>query len=137
MKRGCHEPDGACPDSIRRRGRRSPGDGCAITVHRILGPWYRELIYRRAFALELDEQGLRYETEKRILVPYRDHHIDGHRLDFIGERCVVVELKSVPMVKALHRLQVRSYLKATGLRLGFVMNFNEEILTRGLKRVVL
>ena len=58
-------------------------------------------------------------------MPYKDRSIDEHRVDFIIERCVIVELKSVPMVKELHRMQVRWYLKATGLRLGYVMNFNE------------
>ena len=111
--------------------------GCAITVHRILGPGYKEAIYVCAFCLELDEQGLKYEREKKILVPYKRWQIDGHRLDLIIEGCVIVELKAIPCLREVHRMQVLSYLKATGLRLGYVMNFNSAILQHGLKRVVL
>jgi GxxExxY protein len=111
--------------------------GCAITVHRILGPGFKEPIYSRALRLELDDVGLTYECEKRILVPYRSWEIPGHRLDLIVGGCVVVELKAVPRLSEIHRLQVVSYLKATGLRLGYVLNFNAEVLRHGIKRVVL
>ena len=111
--------------------------GCGQTVHKILGPGFKELIYQRAFALELDAQGLRFECEKKILVPYRDQLIDGHRLDLVIEGVVIVELKAIPRVTELHRRQVLSYLKATGLRLGYVMNFNAEVLKDGVRRVVL
>ena len=111
--------------------------GCGIAVHRLLGPGYKELIYQRAFAIELEEQGLAYDSEKRIAVPYKGRMIGGHKVDFLVAGCVIVEIKSVPMVKEVHRLQVRSYLKAAGLRLGYVMNFNQETFTAGCKRVVL
>jgi GxxExxY protein len=111
--------------------------GCGITVHRILGPGYREAIYERAYCLELDEAGLKFESEKRILVPYKRWQLPGHTLDLIVEDCVIVELKAVPRLAEVHRLQVLSYLKATGLRLGFVMNFNVEVLRHGTKRVIL
>ena len=86
---------------------------------------------------DLEEQGLRFECEKKILVPYKDHLIDGHRLDLIIEGVVIVELKAIPRITELHRRQVLSYLKATGLRLGYVMNFNSEVIQNGTKRVVL
>jgi GxxExxY protein len=111
--------------------------GCGQTVHKILGPGFREMIYQRAFCLELDAQSLRFECEKKILVPYKGHLIDGHRLDLIVEGVVIVELKAIPRLTELHRKQVLSYLKATGLRLGYVMNFNSEVLKDGLRRVVL
>lgn len=111
--------------------------GCGLTVHKILGPGFKEMIYQRAFCLELDAQGLKFECEKKILVPYKDHLIDGHRLDLIIEGVVIVELKAIPRVTELHRKQVLSYLKATGLRLGYVMNFNAEVLKDGTRRVVL
>jgi len=111
--------------------------GCGLTVHKILGPGFKEMIYQRAFCLELDAQALKFECEKKILVPYKDHLIDGHRLDLIIEGVVIVELKAIPRVTDLHRKQVLSYLKATGLRLGYVMNFNAEVLKDGTKRVVL
>ena len=111
--------------------------GCGQTVHKILGPGFKEVIYQRAVCLELDAQGLRFECEKKILVPYKDHLIDGHRLDLVIEGLVIVELKAIPRVTELHRKQVLSYLKATGLRLGYVMNFSAEVLKDGIKRVVL
>jgi len=111
--------------------------GCAITVHRILGPGFKERIYERAFCLELGEAGLSYESEKRILVPYKQWQLEGHKLDLIVRGVVIVELKAVPRLAEIHRLQVLSYLKATGLRLGFVMNFNAEVIKQGIKRVVL
>lgn len=111
--------------------------GCGITVHRILGPGYKEAIYQRAYCLELDDAGLKFECEKRILVPYKRWEIPGHRLDLIVGGCVIVELKAESRLAEVHRLQVLSYLKATGLRLGFVMNFNVEVMRHGTKRVVL
>jgi GxxExxY protein len=111
--------------------------GCGITVHRILGPGFKEPIYQRAFCLELGEQGLSYECEKRILVPYKSWQIEGHRLDLLVEGVLIVELKAIPRLAEIHRLQVLSYLKATGLRLGYVMNFNSEVLKHGIKRVAL
>ncbi len=111
--------------------------GCGITVHRILGPGFKERIYERAFCLELEEAGLRYECEKRILVPYKRWQIEGHIVDLIIEGAVIVELKAVPRLAEIHRLQLLSYLRATGLRLGYVMNFNAEVLKQGIKRVAL
>jgi GxxExxY protein len=123
----------AIPPEVEEIGSRCIG--CGITVHRILGPGYRELIYQRAYCLELEEAGLKFEAEKKILVPYKGRLIDGHKLDLIVEGCVVIEFKAVPVTKNVHRLQVLSYLKATGLRLGYVMNFSDETFMKGCKRV--
>jgi len=111
--------------------------GCGITVHRRLGPGYKEPIYHRAMCVELDSQGISYESEKLVVVSYEGRPVGRHRLDLLVEGCVIGELKCVPIVKALHRMQVRSYLKATELRLGLVMNFNAEVMKNGIKRVVL
>ena len=69
--------------------------GCAITVHRILGPGFKERIYQRAFCLELEQAGLSYECEKRILVPYKGFQIEGHRIDLIIAG-VVIGLLQIP-----------------------------------------
>lgn len=111
--------------------------GCALNVHRILGPGFKESIYHRALCLELEEARLSYETERKILVPYKKWLIDGHKLDLIVAGVVIVELKALPRLNEIQRRQVLSYLKATGLRLGYVMNFNTEVLKHGIKRVVL
>jgi GxxExxY protein len=111
--------------------------GCAITVHRILGPGFKEPIYERALCLELGEAGIKYECEKRILVRYKRWDLPGHKLDLIVGGCVVVELKAVPRLADVHKRQVVSYLKATGLRLGYVINFNVDVLKEGIRRVAL
>jgi GxxExxY protein len=123
------------PPEVEDIGHRVIGVG--ITVHRILGPGFKERIYHRAFCLELEEQGLSYEREKRILVPYKRWQIEGHIVDLIVAGVVIVELKVLERLAEVHRLQVLSYLKATGLRLGYMMNFNTEVLKHGTKRVVL
>ena len=85
--------------------------GCAIAVHRELGPGFLESIYRRAMALELDAAGLKFKQELPVRVTYRGVEIPGQRVDLIVERLVVVELKSVMHVDRVHLAQVISYLK--------------------------
>ena len=108
-----------------------------IHVHRILGPGFREIIYERAFCLELDSRGVSFECEKRIMVRYKSWTIPGQKIDLIVEGKVLVELKAVPKLRKIHQQQVISYLKATDLRLGLLMNFNTRLLREGLKRIVL
>ena len=107
--------------------------GCGIEVHRVLGPGFRELIYERAFALELESRGLKFECQKAIDVPYKEWRIPGQRIDLVVEQVVIVEIKTVPRIKQLHRRQLVSYLR---LRVGLLMNFNTTILKNGLVRVV-
>ena len=110
--------------------------GCGIRVHRILGPGFKERIYKEALCLEMNAEGLRFEREKPVLVQYRDWAIPGHRLDLVVEEKVVVELKAVRRLKEIHRRQVVSYLKASHLRLGLLMNFNTNLFRDGTQRVV-
>ena len=109
---------------------------CAFTVHRHLGPGFKEKIYERALCLELDSRGLRFECEKEIEVIYRDWQIPGQRVDLIVEGKVLVEVKTVPRLRALHRSQVLSYLKTLDLRIGLLINFNCSMLKDGFKRVI-
>ena len=109
----------------------------AVTVHRELGPGFRERIYKRAYCLELDSRGLKFETEKPIDVKYREWLIPGQRIDLIVESVVLVEIKAVPRLRSLHRCQVVSYLKTTGLRVGLLLNFNAPLMKQGLQRIVL
>jgi GxxExxY protein len=108
-----------------------------IEVHRHLGPGFKEIIYERAFCLELHSRGVQYESEKRILVPFKSWMIAGQKVDLIVEGKLLIELKAVPRLRKIHQQQTLSYLKATGLRLGLLMNFNTRLLRDGLKRVVL
>jgi GxxExxY protein len=111
--------------------------GCAIEVHRRLGPGFKERIYSEALCLEMDSTGLSFEREKPIVVRYRHWEIRGHRLDLVVGGLVIVELKTVRRLKDLHRRQVVSYLKATHLQLGLLLNFNVSVLRSGIRRVIL
>jgi GxxExxY protein len=110
--------------------------GCAIAVHRELGPGFKEAIYHRAFSLELDSRGIPFESEKPILVKYRQWTIPGQKIDLIVRGIVLVELKAVPRLRAFHKYQVQSYLRTTGLPVGLLMNFNAPLLKDGLQRVM-
>jgi len=111
--------------------------GAAIAVHRQLGPGFLESLYRRALSLELSARGLTYECERGIRVCYRNRELPIQRIDLIVEGCVVVELKSVLRLDEIHRAQLISYLRATGLRAGLLINFRVPALRLGLRRVVL
>ena len=110
--------------------------GCAIRVHRELGPGFLESIYRQAMCLELQAAGMSYESERPVCVKYRGVEIRGQRVDLIVEGAIVVELKSVVRLDEVHLAQVMSYLRTTGLRGGLLINFRVPVLRRGLRRVV-
>ena len=110
--------------------------GAAIEVHRLLGPGFLEKIYERALVHELSIRGLAVQSQKDILVPYKDILIPGQQLDIlVGER-VILELKALNELAPIHDAQLLSYLKATGLRLGLLINFNVRVLKDGIKRLV-
>jgi GxxExxY protein len=112
--------------------------GCAIRVHRALGPGLLESIYRGAMLIELAAMRLSYETERPVCIKYRDIDLRGQRVDLIVEDLIVVELKGVVRLNDVHRAQVLSYLRATGLRGGLLINFHVSVLRNGgLKRIVL
>jgi len=140
-----HEPNISRSYSMRLPGPMTPEAervmtetiGCAIRVHRALGPGFLESIYKRAMRIELEASGLSYEAERPVRVRYRNVDIPGQRVDLIVERKIVVELKSVMRLDEVHRAQVISYLRTTGLRGGLLINFRVPILQRGLRRIVL
>jgi GxxExxY protein len=111
--------------------------GCALSVHRALGPGFLESIYREAMYLELDAWGLAFERERPVRVAYRGVEIPGQRVDLIIEGLIVVELKSVATLADVHRAQLISYLRTTGLRGGLLINFDVRLLKDGIVRVVL
>jgi GxxExxY protein len=111
--------------------------GCAVRVHRELGPGLLESIYRSAMQIELASVGLSHETERRVTINYHGVELRGQRVDLIVENLIVVELKGVARLNDVHRAQVLSYLRATGLRGGLLINFHVPLLRDGLKRFVL
>lgn len=110
--------------------------GCAIAVHRALGPGFIESIYRKAMCIELESRNLAYERERSIRVTYKGVEIPGQRVDFIIEGLVVLELKAVASLDQVHRAQLISYLKTTGLHGGLLINFRVPVLKDGIRRVV-
>jgi GxxExxY protein len=111
--------------------------GAAIQVHRHLGPGLLESTYEACLAFELAGRGLAVERQKELPVVYREVRIDcGYRIDLLVNGLVIVELKSVDQLHPIHEAQLLSYLKHSGLKVGLLMNFNVEALTRGLKRIV-
>jgi GxxExxY protein len=111
--------------------------GCAIEVHRRLGPGFLEGVYHDAMAIELEVSGLLARRGVPVVLSYRDRPLRGHRLDLVVEDCVILELKAVERLERIHRAQVISYLRASGLRVGLLINFNTEQLKSGLRRIVL
>ena len=105
----------------------------AVAVHRELGPGFLESIYETALALELDALGIHYERQKTIPVLYRTVLVGEHRLDLLVEGQLIVELKAVAYLYKIHFSIMRSYLKATGLQDGLLLNFATMPLT--IKRV--
>jgi GxxExxY protein len=110
--------------------------GAAIEVHRQLGPGFLEAIYEEALLVELMDAGIPVERQKEISVLYKGRSIGKHRLDVLVEGTLIVELKTVEELAEIHRAQVISYLKATRLPLGLLVNFNVPILRNGIQRVV-
>ena len=111
--------------------------GAAIEVHRELGPGLLESAYEACLAYELTQRGLRVEQQKPLPVVYRDVHLEcGYRLDLVVEDIVIVELKSVEKLAAVHRAQVLSYLRLANRQVGLLINFNEKVLMNGVHRLV-
>ena len=110
--------------------------GCGIEIHRVLGPGFKEPIYDRAFCLELETRGISFESQKQICVQYKKWSIPGQRLDLVVGGLVIVEIKAVTKLKQIHKRQLVSYLRTTGLRVGLLMNFNSLRLVDGIVRVV-
>ena len=97
--------------------------GAAITVHKELGPGFIESIYEESLAVEFDHLGIAYERQKPVTILYRGRPVGEHRLDFLVENRVVVELKAVLQLEKIFFVITRSYLKATGKTTGLLINF--------------
>ena len=111
--------------------------GCAIEVHRNLGPGLLESIYEKALCHELSQQGIQFESQKTIPVTYKSISLGEFRLDLLVENSIIVELKAVERNDPVFKAQLLSYLKLTGIRLGLLINFNVPLLKDGISRVIL
>ena len=101
----------------------------AIQVHRELGPGFLESIYEQALAVEFALSGIQFIRQKPIMLFYKDHQVGEHRLDFLVEEKIVVELKAISALEDIHFAIGRSYLKATNLEDGLLLNFASSPLT--------
>jgi GxxExxY protein len=109
----------------------------AIEVHRFLGPGLLESVYETALAHELRLRGLGVVAQVSIGVNYKGVEFEqGFRADLIVERIVLLELKSVEQITAAHRKQLQTYLRLTGLKLGFLLNFGTALMKEGITRSV-
>jgi len=111
--------------------------GAAVEVHRLLGPGLLESIYEEALCHELELQGLVAQRQVQVEVKYKEIVIKGQILDMLVAQEVVVELKAVSKLPDVATAQVLSYLKATGLKRGLLLNFGENRLVNGIKRISL
>lgn len=109
----------------------------AITVHRELGPGLLESVYEVVLARELKDLGLNVERQVPVPITYKGVRFDeGFRAYLIVENKVLLELKSVERMMPAHKKQVQTYLKLTGLKLGYLLNFGEDVLKSGITRCV-
>ena len=107
----------------------------AVEVHKALGPGFLESIYQKAMEVALQHRGIAFEHQKDIHVFFEGVDVGLHRLDLVAGDQIILELKAVKALEDIHFAQLRSYLKATGLRIGLLLNFNAPTVV--CKRVVL
>lgn len=109
--------------------------GCAIEVHKILGPGLLESAYEECLAFELNNAGLINERQKPVPVVYKKIKLEcGYRIDILVENTVIIELKSVDVFNPVHEAQILTYMKFAEKRIGLLINFNVTLLKNGLKR---
>ena len=109
--------------------------GCAIEVHKHLGPGLLESAYEECLCFELQKAGLSLERQKPVPVVYKEIKLDcGYRIDILVENAVVIELKTVDAFNPVHEAQILTYMKFANKTLGLLINFNVTLLKNGLKR---
>lgn len=109
----------------------------AIEVHKELGPGLLEAIYENCLAFELKEMGLKVKQQEPLPVIYKGNVMDfGYRLDLLIEDKIIVEVKAVEKLNDVHLAQLLTYLKLTKNKLGLLINFNESLLKKGVRRVI-
>jgi len=130
MGRRYREPN-ADVDEVARRVI-----GAAIEVHRHLGPGFLESVYEEALCVELGLREIPFDRQQPIGVEYKGHSVGQGRLDLLVRGKLLVELKAVDRLAPIHTAQVISYLKATRLHLGLLINFNVPLLKDGIRRII-
>lgn len=111
--------------------------GCAIEVHKQLGPGLLESTYEACLYYEISKTSLTIQQQVAMPLVYKEVHLEhGYRLDLLVENCVVVEIKMVEAIADVHVAQTLTYLKLSGAKVGLIINFNVLKLTTGIKRLI-
>ena len=110
--------------------------GCAICVHKIVGPGLLERYYETALGIELASRGITFERQVHVPVFYKGAWIGDYRVDVIVDNTVIVEIKSVERADPLFEAQVLAYLRASGKPVGLLINFNSQLLRHGVRRFI-
>ncbi|MEA1947676.1 MAG: GxxExxY protein [Thermodesulfobacteriota bacterium] len=112
--------------------------GCAIEVHRNLGPGLLESTYEQCLAHELKIEGMPFKLQYPLPVEYKGIKLDcGYRIDLLVANSLIVELKNIENVLPIHQAQLLTYMKLSGIKIGLLMNFNVKYMKNGIKRMVL
>jgi GxxExxY protein len=112
--------------------------GCAIQVHRELGPGLLESTYEQCLAYELNRANIRFRLQVELPVEYKQIKLDcRYRIDLLADDRLIVELKSVGQQLKIHETQILTYMKLAAVGVGLLINFNVEVLRKGVKRFVL
>lgn len=112
--------------------------GCAIEVHRFLGPGLLESAYEQCLAYELNRNGISFRLQHPQPVEYKEVRLDcGFRIDLFVENQLIVELKCVEAIKGIHEAQLLTYMRLSGVKIGLLINFHNTSLKDGIKRFVL
>ncbi|MBN1408762.1 MAG: GxxExxY protein [Calditrichaceae bacterium] len=112
--------------------------GCAIEVHKILGPGLLESAYEECLAYELRKKKISYERQKELPVIYKEINLEcGYRIDLLVDNRILMELKSVEKLMPVHTAQILTYMRLSNIKIGLLINFNVTVLKNGLKRFVL
>jgi GxxExxY protein len=112
--------------------------GCAIEVHRVLGPGLLESTYEHCLAHEFGQAGIGFKLQQALPVQYKGIRLDcGYRVDVLVEDKLIIELKSVDSIMNIHQAQLLTYMKLSGIKIGLLINFNVPRLKDGISRFVL
>jgi GxxExxY protein len=112
--------------------------GCAIEVHKILGPGMLESAYEECLSYELMKKRIWIERQKPIPVNYKEINLEcGYRIDLLVEHQIVIELKSVEDLSKIHTAQLLTYMRFANIKIGLLINFNTTVLKNGIRRFIL
>jgi GxxExxY protein len=110
--------------------------GAAIEVHKAIGPGLLESAYEKCLCQELKLRGFSFENQKPLPLFYKGEKLDcGYRMDVVVEKTIIVEMKSCEKIEPIHKAQLLTYLKLSGLRLGLILNFNVPVMRDGIARI--